>query len=293
MIKPLFASAPAKINLCLHVTGLRPDGYHDLESLVVFAALGDHLQAIPDSHDHLLVEGPFAKFISTDNSNLVLQAVAAFRSRFPDMVKTGVRIKLTKNLPVAAGIGGGSADAAAALRIMAQMSDLPVLPFELMELALDLGSDVPACLHMQPAMMGGIGEKLYPAPALPALHMVLVNPLVSASTREIFAKLIRRENPPMPKLPPRFETPQSLAHWLETTRNDLAGPAYELVPQIKAITGFLKRDEDCLFARMSGSGATVFGLYQTTKNALDGAAELQNRWPEYWVVATSLRPPAQ
>ncbi len=289
MIKPVFASAPAKINLCLHVTSRRPDGCHNLESLVVFAALGDRLQAAPDIRDHLLVEGPFAKFIKTDNSNLILRALKGFRSRWPDMVKTGIQIKLTKNLPVAAGIGGGSADAAAALRIMAQMSDLPVLPSGLMELALELGSDVPACLLMQPAMMGGIGEKLYPVPALPQMHMVLVNPRIAVNTGEIFARLIRRKNPPMPKLPPQFENLQSLADWLETTRNDLVEPACELVPQIKAITGFLNNDKDCLFARMSGSGATIFGLYEKGPDALAAAGKLQKSWPQYWVSATLIK----
>jgi len=302
MTKPVSAFAPAKINLCLHVTGPRPDGYHALESLVVFAdarvgvgvgvgagtRAGDFLEARSAVHDHLLVAGPFAKFIKADNSNLILRALAAFRSRWPDRVKTGVEIKLTKNLPVAAGIGGGSSDAAAALRIMAQMSDSAVCRTELMALALELGSDVPVCLQMRPALMGGVGEKLAPVPTLPEMHMVLVNPGLLVGTKEVFSKLTRRKNPPMPKLPPRFDSARSLVDWLETTRNDLVEPASGIVPQIKEITGFLRADQNCLFARMSGSGATIFALYYTRQTALDGAGRLKKRWPEYWVSATSI-----
>ncbi len=289
MIEPVCAAAPAKINLSLHVTGRRPDGMHTLESLVVFGGVGDRLQAGPDPDDHLLVDGEFAKFIKTDASNLILRALGAFRSRWPDALQTGVRIKLVKNLPVAAGIGGGSCDAAATLGILAQMSGMPVSSRELFEVALDLGADVPVCLKKQPALMGGVGEKLGRVPPLPQMHMVLVNPGISASTGEIFSRLSRRNNPPMPKMPPRFASAQSLARWLGTTRNDLVEPASGLVPQINELSGFFHNDQNCLFARMSGSGATVFGLYERRRNAVDAAKALQQNWPGYWVCATWLK----
>ncbi len=289
MIKPVSAMAPAKINLSLHVTGRRPDGFHDLESLVVFAAMADYLDAVPAKQDNLLVAGPFASLIKNDKTNLVLRALATFRSRWPDAVKTGLEIKLVKNLPVAAGIGGGSSDAAAALRIMAQMSSSEIDPTALMEMALELGSDVPVCLACRPNIMAGIGERLAPVSDLPPAYLVLANPGQPSNTKEIFAGLIRRQNPPMPELPPRFESARSLANWLATTRNDLVEPACALVPQIKAITGFFNDDKDCLFARMSGSGATVFALYEGELAALAAAARLQKIWPQYWVSASAIR----
>ncbi len=289
MSDPVFAVAPAKINLSLHVTGHRPDGFHDLESLVVFAAIADRLVAVPAQSDNLLVDGEFSGLIRPDKTNLVLRALAAFRSRWPDAVATGVAIRLSKNLPVAAGIGGGSADAAAMLRLLAQMAATPIDPAALEQIALELGADVPVCLLMQPAIMGGVGEKLARVAKLPPVHMVLANPGVAIGTREIFAALARRKNPPMAKLPSRFESARSLAGWLATTRNDLAGPASELVPQIKQITGFFNDDEHCLFARMSGSGATVFALYQTENDALAAATALHQRWPQYWVKATTIK----
>jgi len=289
MSDPVVAVAPAKINLSLHVTGRRPGGFHDLESLVVFAAIADRLVAVPAQNDSLLVDGPFASLIKPDKTNLVMLALAAFRSAWPRAIATGIEIRLSKNLPVAAGIGGGSADAAAMLRMLAQMAAIPIDPAGLKKIALELGADVPVCLQMQPALIGGVGEKLAPVAKLPALHMVLVNPGVAIGTREIFANLTRRNNPPMPALPPRFESARSLAGWLETTRNDLVDPAAEIEPKIKEITRFFNDDEHCLFARMSGSGATVFALYQTDRDALAAAAALQKCWPQYWVRATSVK----
>ncbi len=289
MIEPVWAPAPAKINLSLHVTGRRPDRLHTLESLVVFAGVGDRLEAVPALRDRLLVEGEFAGLVETDASNLAMRALDAFRSRWPDALPSGVEIKLVKNLPVAAGIGGGSSDAAAVLRVLAKMSVLPGSSRELFELALELGADVPVCLEMQPALMSGIGEKLGRAPLLPSMHLVLVNPGLPAGTGEIFSRLARRNNPPMPKIPPRFGNAPDLASWLGTTRNDLVEAASAVVPQIKAITGFLDQDPNCLFARMSGSGPTVFGLYERRRNAADAAGALQHRWPGYWVSATYLR----
>ncbi|VAW14416.1 4-diphosphocytidyl-2-C-methyl-D-erythritol kinase [hydrothermal vent metagenome] len=288
MIKPVFASAPAKINLCLHVTGRRKDGRHELESMVVFSALGDRLKAMSDKRDHLLVDGEFAKSIKPDTTNLVMDALVLFRSRFPDAVKTGLEIKLTKNLPVAAGIGGGSSDAAAMLRMMAQMSSSPIDPVALGQIAAQLGADVPVCLDKRPNLMAGIGEKLTPLAKLPPVYMVLANPGLAVSTKEIFAGLRRRENPPMPALPASFDNAQQLAGWLKKTRNDLENSACEMVPQIKTISGFFAEDKNCLFARMSGSGATVFALYQNEIGALTAARKAQKRWPRYWVRTSSI-----
>ncbi|WP_323015792.1 4-(cytidine 5'-diphospho)-2-C-methyl-D-erythritol kinase, partial [Devosia sp.] len=170
--------APAKVNLALHVTGRRADGYHELESLIVFAGLADAVDASPAEADSLVITGPFAAGLGAGPGNLVLRAVAGFRQRWPDAVEAGLKLRLTKNLPVAAGIGGGSADAAAALRLMARLSSRPVALDDLTNLAAGLGADVPACLLGVPLLARGIGERLMPLPVFPAAHIVLVNPMV-------------------------------------------------------------------------------------------------------------------
>ena len=278
-------AAPAKVNLALHVTGRRDSGYHELESLVVFADVADELVATPATGDTLAVAGPFAERAGSGEANLVTRAVAAFRARWPDHVETGLAIELRKNLPVAAGLGGGSADAAAALRLLAALSRQPVSMPELLEVALSLGADVPACLFSRPCEVRGVGEIVHPLHSFPTGHLVLVNPLQPVVTAEIFRALQQRHNAGMPSVPQPLTRPAQLGLWLAETRNDLRPAAVELLPVIAELEAHLAAVEGCMLARMSGSGATVFGLFGSGSQAHQAAHDLRRHWPEFWVAA--------
>lgn len=267
-------AAPAKLNLALHVTGRRADGYHLLDSLVAFAGVGDvvALEAGPLS---LRIEGPFAAGLPVSEDNLCLRAAR--------LAGADAAITLTKNLPVASGIGGGSADAAAVLRGLAQMGQ--ALPSRTER----LGADVPVCLASGPARMQGGGEIVTPLPPLPAIPLVLVNPGVAVSTAQVFAAMDRRDNPGLSTIP-TFEGLAALTAWLAGTRNDLEAPAMTLAPVIGQVLRAL-RATGAAFARMSGSGATCFGLYDSPDRARIAANALkQHGW---WAVATELAPMAQ
>jgi len=288
MSQALTEEAPAKINLALHITGRRENGFHDLESLVVFADVCDELEAVPAKADRLIVTGPFAQALGAGESNLVTRAVAAFRQRWPGRVDTGLAMTLRKTLPVAAGIGGGSADAAAALRMMAQLSTEPVPVHELTDLAAMLGADVPACLVSRPLIARGVGEILAPLPEFPALHIVLVNPMVPLPTADVFRRLRSHDNYPLPALPSPLTRPAQLGIWLAETRNDLQPPAVKLVPIIGDLVEQLARTQGCMLARMSGSGATVFGLFGVGAQAHQAAQDIRLAHPDHWVAAAPL-----
>lgn len=288
MVEPLVQLAPAKVNLALHVTRRRDDGYHDLESLVVFADVADELTAVPASSDRLTIGGPFAKGLGVGETNLVSRAVAAFRARWPDAVDTGLALHLIKNLPVAAGIGGGSADAAAALRLMAGLSSHPIALAELADMAARLGADVPACLVSTPLVARGVGEVLAPLPEFPACHIVLVNPMVPLATADVFRRLRAHDNYPLPELPAPLTRPAQLGIWLAETRNDLQPPAVKLVPVIGDIIEHLAETQGCILARMSGSGATVFGLFGSSGQAHQAAQVMRAANPDHWVAAAPL-----
>jgi 4-diphosphocytidyl-2-C-methyl-D-erythritol kinase len=281
-------AAPAKINLALHVVGRRPDHYHELESLVVFADLADELEAEPAPADRLVVSGPFATALGSGETNLVSRAVAAFRARWPNAVSPGLAISLRKNLPVAAGLGGGSADAAAALRLLASLAAVPIPDDELMLLARTLGADVPMCVLSRPSVVTGIGERVQPLEDFPACHVVLVNPLVPVVTAEVFRRLDSHQNPVLPRLPDPLTRPAQLAIWLEGTRNDLEPAAIALVPAIGSLIERVKTFHGCILARMSGSGATVFGLFGSGALAHQAAHDLRAAHPDYWVAAAPL-----
>jgi 4-diphosphocytidyl-2-C-methyl-D-erythritol kinase len=268
---PVTEAAPAKLNLALHVTGRRADGYHLLDSLVAFAGVGDVVTLEPGPLS-LQIEGPFAEGLSGQD-NLCLRAAR--------LVGADAAIRLAKNLPVASGIGGGSADAAAVLRGLARMGH--VLPAN----AERLGADVPVCLLSTPARMQGVGEIVTPLPQLPPIPLVLVNPGVAVSTPQVFAGMTRRDNPPLPDIP-RFTGLSDLAAWLGLTRNDLEPAALSIAQVIGQVLDGL-RATGAAFARMSGSGATCFGLYDTADRAQLAADVLkQHGW---WAVATELAPP--
>jgi 4-diphosphocytidyl-2-C-methyl-D-erythritol kinase len=266
--------APAKINLSLHVTGQRSDGYHELDSLVVFVDVGDVISAKKAAQTEMSACGPFGKNIPTDDRNLVVQAAAL--SDFP-MV-----IELEKNLPASSGIGGGSADAAAALRAALQLGAAPVSA----EQSLSLGADVPVCLSSTPARMQGVGDALSSI-QLPQLHMVLVNPGVAVATPDVFRGLKTKENEAMPAKFPQWPDGLAFADWLGAQRNDLQTPAAKSVPEIAAVLVALALLPEVLLTRMSGSGATCFALFES-RDAADNAAKLvsQNN-PWWWVKSAS------
>jgi len=285
---PVVEAAPAKLNLALHVTGRRPDGYHTLEMLVAFAELGDELEAVPAARDSLAIAGPFARTLAGGENNLVLRALAAFRARWPGALPDGLALRLSKNLPVAAGLGGGSADAAAALRLCATLAGRCITPADLGALGEAIGADVPMCVHSRPALVRGIGEIVEPLVGFPACHVVLVNPLEPVVTAEVFRRLVHRDNPGLPELADPLTRPAQLGLWLAGTRNDLQPAAIAQVPAIGTLAAQLGAASGCMLARMSGSGATVFGLFGSSAQAHQAAHDLREKWPTHWVAAAPL-----
>jgi 4-diphosphocytidyl-2-C-methyl-D-erythritol kinase len=267
--------AAAKINLCLHVTGQRADGYHLLDSLVVFAELGDRLTFTAADDLRLTLGGPQAANLPANEDNLILRAARAFG------VGLGAHIHLEKHLPIASGIGGGSADAAAALRGLSRLWGLP-LPDAATVLA--LGADVPVCLSGNPLRMQGVGEVLTPLPPLPHAHLVLVNPGVAIPTPTVFRALANKINPALPDVP-RFANLPDFAAWLTKQRNDLETPAVALAPQIAVAKTALAAQAGCHLARMSGSGATCFGMFATAEQAEAAVQIVTRAQPRWWVQA--------
>ncbi len=287
MLQTITEFAYAKINLCLHVTGQRADGYHLLDSLVVFAGIGDGLRATPAAEITLRIDGPFAADIPGGDDNLVLRAARLVADQ-------GVALHLTKRLPAASGIGGGSADAAAAVRAILRLQAMagrlaPMTPDTAQQVAA-LGADVPVCLASHPARMRGIGAQLDWLPPLPELHVVLANPRVEVSTPSVFNALIQKENQPLPEALPQWESAAALADWLQNSRNDLQAPALTLQPVIGKVIAALAAQPEALFARMSGSGATCFALFAKENQALDAAEALRAEYPHWWVAAGLVYP---
>lgn len=272
--------APAKVNLCLHVTGRRDDGYHLLDSLVVFAGVGDRVTAMPGKGLTLALSGPEAVALSVEDNNLVLRAARA-------MGVKSAELRLWKALPVASGIGGGSADAAASLRALSRLTG-QALPGPAEILA--LGADVPVCLAGKPARMTGVGEMLTGLPPLPEFWLVLANPRVPVPTPHVFSALMQRENPVVPGLPSAaLRSAEHLARWLATlTRNDLVLPANVVAPVLAQVQSALAALPGCLLARMSGSGGTHFGMFASGAQAESAAAALRAEHPGWWVASAKV-----
>ncbi|WP_182085864.1 4-(cytidine 5'-diphospho)-2-C-methyl-D-erythritol kinase [Aureimonas sp. ME7] len=279
-------TARAKINLALHVLGQRPDGYHELESLVVFAKYGDRLEITPSDADRLVITGSFADGVPTDERNLVLRALRLAREVAAE-AGLGIppsHIRLEKNLPHAAGIGGGSADAASLLAYVGHLH--PAIRTVLTSRAVELGADVPMCLHGRPSHVRGIGEDGRDIGALPFLPLLLVNPGVSVSTPSVFGALARREWPPLPPVPEAgFGTQDELLAYLAQTRNDLQPPAVSIAPVVTQAIDAVAATGARL-SRMSGSGATVFGLFGDEAALRNAATRLREVHPEWWIRET-------
>lgn len=281
----LAVAAPAKINLYLHVTGHRDDGYHLLDSLIVFAGVQDRILLGPAPGLSLAVEGPFAGAVPTGPDNLVLTAARDLARAAG--IDSGAAITLVKRLPAGAGMGGGSADAAATLRGLSRLWGLAATDANLAEIAAGLGADVPMCLAGKAAFAGGIGEILNPAPTLPAAWLVLVNPGIPLPTPNVFAA---REGDFGTAA--RFdEAPADaaeLAAILASRRNDLTAPATSQVPQIADVLAALEAAPGALLARMTGSGATCFALFADVDGATRATLDLERRHPDWWSQAATL-----
>lgn len=285
IVTTIKTTAPAKINLTLHVTGQRDDGYHELDSLVVFAEVGDNITATRAVDMRLTVSGPFAVGVPTDSSNLMMKAAETLRE--VRGVKMGAHLHLEKNLPHAAGIGGGSSDAAATLKLLAELWDVePLAPDHPAVIA--LGADVPVCARApQPIRMRGIGDDLHDGPKLPRAAMVLVNPGIEVPTPQAFAGLEQRQNAPMADMPDTYLLPEFL-EWLKGQRNDLQAPAEKVAPEITHALKMLNQQLTVQWAGMSGSGATCVALVKDMGVARQVARAIQIREQSWWVVPTPL-----
>jgi 4-diphosphocytidyl-2-C-methyl-D-erythritol kinase len=272
-------AAPAKVNLHLHVVGRRTDGYHLLDSLVVFADIGDQLSISPAGSLSLAVTGPFAADLAPDPDNLVLRAAKALASE-AGQPATGALV-LQKNLPIASGIGGGSADAAATLRLLCRVWGIAPPASRLTAIAQALGADVPVCLASRPALMSGIGEQLAPARPLPDLGLLLVNPGVAVATQAVFRARATSFSAPADFPATGWPDIQSFIAALDETRNDLEPAARALAPQVGTVLDGLITTPGCLLARMSGSGATCFGLFASPSAAQQAAHSMAR--PGWWV----------
>jgi 4-diphosphocytidyl-2-C-methyl-D-erythritol kinase len=283
--EPLVEAAPAKINLTLRVIGRRGDGYHDIDSLVAFASLGDRLTLATGGALALTVAGPNAA--AADADNLVLKAARALAERIPGL-RTGT-LALDKQLPVAAGLGGGSADAAAALRLLARANGLTGDDPRVVAAARATGADVPVCLDPRVRVMRGIGEVLSTPLALPPLPAVLANPGIALPTKEVFAawKPGAVQPPAGGDAVPRGSVAQIL-QWLGGQANDLENAAIALKPPIADMLAALRALAGCRLGRMSGSGATCFALFDTAAAAQSAATRLGAAYPHWWVRATEL-----
>ncbi len=271
----LTEAARAKVNLYLHVVGRRTDGYHLLDSLAVFPGAADRLSAMPADALTLEVEGPGAAGLGAGPDNLVLRAARALASAAG--MEAGARLVLDKRLPVASGIGGGSADAAAALRLLARLWDVRLPARRMRKIAQGLGADVPVCLDSRPARMGGVGERLQPAPALPECGVALLNPGVAVATPDVF-RARHGAFSAVPTLPDAWPDAAALAAGLGALCNDLEAPALSLCPAIATVLDWLRAQPGCLLARMSGSGATCFGLFAEAEAAAAVAARAPASW---------------
>jgi 4-diphosphocytidyl-2-C-methyl-D-erythritol kinase len=283
--KPLVEKACAKINLTLRVLGRREDGYHDLESLVAFADFADKLDLEPGQPEGLDISGPFAAGCDAGSDNLVLKAAMALRERV-SRLKSG-RFLLDKRIPVAAGIGGGSADAAAAFRLLARANDLALNDPRLKSAALDVGADVPICLESKPRVMRGVGELLSAPITMPPLPALLINPGVALPTRDVFAAFAGSEGSKMQVGIPPHERDAAI-DFLARYGNDLAQAAVRCAPVITDVLMSLRALPGVRLARMSGSGPTCFALFRSLGEASAEARRLQAERKDWWVHAAMI-----
>ncbi|MDE1151577.1 MAG: 4-(cytidine 5'-diphospho)-2-C-methyl-D-erythritol kinase [Micavibrio sp.] len=277
--------APAKINLFLHITGKRDDGYHLLQSLMVFVDVGDTLEFAPHDSLFLDVDGPFAGDMPAPSENLIYKAAGLLAAEYKTTMRG--RVRLTKNLPVASGIAGGSSDSAVAMRGFVKLWGLPEEHERMQRLAQRLGADVPACFIGKPVWAEGIGEKMTRLPEMPQMHFVLANPMVATPTPEVFRRFNSKYSPAIQFSGRR----KSMHEWiadLKLYRNDLTDAASEVTPEIKQVLRALAETPNCHFARLSGSGATCFGVYDNADAAMAAVNKLKQLHPGWWISPANL-----
>jgi 4-diphosphocytidyl-2-C-methyl-D-erythritol kinase len=280
--------AAAKINLALHVLGRRPDGYHDIDSIVVFADFGDQVGVNGDD-DGFAVEGPFAASLAAELGSERNLAIVA-RERLATAVgqrAAPTALRLVKNIPVASGLGGGSADAAAVLRLLNAHWRLGFPPGELQSIGSTIGADVPMCVASVPLRATSRGDQVATAAGIPTLPLALVFPSAGVSTAKVFAAAGGGSDPRLPRLPGRFGSVADIAAWLGGTRNGLEEPAVAELPIIGEALAELRRSTDCMIARMTGSGSTCFGLFPDLDRAKRAIGRIRAERPTWWVRATA------
>lgn len=285
-------SAPAKLNLFLHITGRRDDHYHLLDSLFVFTQFGDEIQINTSKELSLTIDGPFYSLLKNESieNNLVYRAALLLKNKYA--IAQGAKIILTKNIPINAGLGGGSSDAAAVLKGLNQLWDLNLSMEALCEIGLSLGADIPACINAQPAIISGIGEIIDPFLLPFPIPVLLVNPNLSLSTPAVFTAY---KNSAQPFSSVCANQKISASNWpsllnlLSQCRNDLEPAAIQLQPTIQSILNLLKQQSQCALARMSGSGSTCFALFSDSISAQLAAKKLKEKYPAYWIQASEIQ----
>lgn len=277
--------APAKINLFLHITGKRNDGYHLLQSLFAFADYGDEIRIEESNNFSLAINGPFSDSILSEE-NLITKSVTALENHTGR--RANCKIRLTKNIPVGAGLGGGSADAAATIKALIDFWDIKVPDKKIDNIALSLGADIPACLYNRPCFVEGIGEKIIPINSFPALPAILVYPNKGCSTTEIFDRY--NLSPSKIITPPEnLNDKQQLMEFLKKQKNDLTATAIDHIPEINNILDEIKNQKGCLISRMSGSGSTCFGLFETKEDSENAVQNIKKNNPGWWVQAVTIK----
>jgi len=283
-IKSLFA--PAKINLYLHVIGERGDGYRLLDSLVIFAdTIGDNISVRPAQNIELILKGKYGDIL-INHENIVIKAAKVLGERFK--IEQGAEITIEKNLPIASGIGGGSSDAASVLKLLIDLWGIKAEKQEIAQIALQLGADVPACLHAKPLYMSGIGEKIQECEIEEDLYILLANPGKSLATAEVFSARLGDFSTP-PTRHKNFTSTTQLLELLKQTSNDLQQAAISIIPEIAHLISSLEKQQGCLLARMSGSGATCFAIFSNKQNLQNAQKNLKLENPNMWVEISSIR----
>ena len=286
MTSALRRASPAKLNLHLHITGKRDDGFHDLDSLVGFADFGDEIVVEPSPNHSLTFIGEFSGGVDPSKNSVL----TAWRSL---ELLTGrdlpCAITVSKNIPIGAGLGGGSGNAATTLHALIDFFGLEIGADDLMEIAARIGSDVPVCLHSAPTIMAGRGEILSPAPSFPTIPMVILFPRTPHPTAEIYKRLSMKQFSDAATFPDYFSSPATFCEFLNTkTRNDLMVPAAEYSPALPALLKLLREQKQCLFTRMTGSGSAIFGLFNDEMAADNALNTIQKKFPNYWGISTYL-----
>ncbi len=279
--------APAKINLYLHITGKRNDGYHELDSLVVFPEIGDNISIEKADGIELSSYGPFSDFLPSTSENIVIRAAKWLKA--VANVKVGAKITLCKNLPVSSGVGGGSSDAATVISLLKRFWNVSLDQNKLMKSALSLGADIPVCLKRQSSYIGGVGEVLISPPTIPAFWLVLVNPGIPVETAKVFSSHSPNFSP-ISRFNKSPKDAQSLAVLLSERKNDLENSAISLFPEIAEVLNSLANIPNILISRMSGSGATCFGLFEDPSSAKLAEQLLKEEHPAWWIKKTQLMP---